>query len=115
MAHRGVERDMVGHRFMYHGHAYAPFRAARYGWPRGYRYERFAIGRRLPDAFFVPRYYILDYETYGVEVPPAGFQWIRYGPDLLLVDLSSGQVINVVNGVFEESADMGDPALDGVQ
>jgi hypothetical protein len=28
------------------------------------------------------------------------YQWVRYGPDLLLVDLRSGEVVEVVSDVF---------------
>jgi Ni/Co efflux regulator RcnB len=30
----------------------------------------------------------------------AGYQWVRYGPDLLLVDIATGQVVDVRYGVF---------------
>jgi hypothetical protein len=66
------------------------------------------VGYRLPHAFWVDRYYITDYSFYGVDAPPPNFQWVRYGPDLLLVDLNSGQVANAVYGVFEESDDVPD-------
>jgi hypothetical protein len=38
---------------------------------------------------------------------PAGFQRVRYGPDLLLIDLGSGEVANVVQGAFTD-ADAGE-------
>jgi Ni/Co efflux regulator RcnB len=30
----------------------------------------------------------------------AGYQWIRYGPDLFLVDIATGNVVDVRYGVF---------------
>jgi Ni/Co efflux regulator RcnB len=35
-----------------------------------------------------------------LEPPPPGFQWVRYGPDLLLVNVVTGQVADVAYGVF---------------
>jgi Ni/Co efflux regulator RcnB len=32
--------------------------------------------------------------------PEPGFQWVRYGPDLLLVNVTTGQVVDVAYGVF---------------
>jgi Ni/Co efflux regulator RcnB len=32
--------------------------------------------------------------------PPANYQWVRYGPDLLLVNTLTGEVTDVRYGVF---------------
>jgi len=32
--------------------------------------------------------------------PEAGFQWVRYGPDVLLVNVTTGEVVDAVYGVF---------------
>jgi Ni/Co efflux regulator RcnB len=48
----------------------------------------------------VPAYFFADWARLGLEPPPPGTQWVRYGPDLLLVDVSNGQVIDVAYGVF---------------
>lgn len=88
-----------------------PVRASRYHWPRGYRYQRYARGGRISSVYFSPDYYIVDYDYYGVDAPPADYEWIRYGPDLMLVDIISGDIANVIYGVFEEadtSEDQGD-------
>jgi Ni/Co efflux regulator RcnB len=103
LGHGAPMRNAAGHAYMYNGHSYSPFRASRYAWPRGYSYRRYNVGYRLPHAFWVHQYFIEDYANYGVAPPDPGFQWVRYGPDLLLIDLSSGQVANVVPGVFDES------------
>ena len=101
-AHASFSRDVRGRPYFVNGHRFAPFRTARYAWPRGYGYHRYAVGYRLPPTFIVQQYYVTDYESYGVEPPPSDFQWVRYGPDLLLVDVDSGQVQNAVYGVFED-------------
>jgi hypothetical protein len=33
-------------------------------------------------------------------VPPYGYEWIRNGPDALLVDIGSGEVVSSVPGIF---------------
>jgi len=45
-------------------------------------------------------YYYDDYAPLGLARPPVGYRWIRYGPDLLLVDVNSGRIGDVVDGVF---------------
>ncbi len=54
----------------------------------------------MPAVFWSPDYYVTDYDSFGLDVPPPGFQWIRYGPDLLLIDLSDGEVAQVVYGAY---------------
>jgi Ni/Co efflux regulator RcnB len=59
----------------------------------------------LPRAFWVRHWYITDYATYGVDPPPPDYQWIRYGPDLLLVNLDTGSIDQVQYGVFADEGD----------
>jgi Nickel/cobalt transporter regulator len=69
-------------------------------YPQGYGYQRWAIGARLPPIFFTPDYYYADWAALGLDPPPPGYQWVRYGPDMLLVELDDGQVVDVVYDVF---------------
>jgi Ni/Co efflux regulator RcnB len=101
-----VRRSLTGRVYQYHGRTYHPFHVARYAWPAGYRYRRYEIGYRLPIIFLVDQYYITDYAAYQIEPPPPGLQWVRYGPDLLLVDPTTGQVQDVVHSAFEEGDDV---------
>lgn len=90
-----------GERFSYHGHQFNRVHAAHpFVYPPGWGYRRWAVGGILPPIFLVPSYYYADWAALGLEPPPPGAQWVRYGPDLLLVDTSSGQVIDVVYGAF---------------
>ena len=75
-------------------------RGERYRWPHGFAYRRWEIGRRLPSVFLVEEYFV-DYEANGLEAPPQGAQWVRYGPDLLLVNLASGEVMQTAYGAYE--------------
>ena len=54
----------------------------------------------LPGLFLAPPYYYGGYAPLGLGPPPAGYQWIRYGPDLLLVEVTTGRIADVVEGVF---------------
>jgi Ni/Co efflux regulator RcnB len=69
-------------------------------YPRGWGYRRWVVGAILPSVFVIPGYFFADWAVLGLAAPPSGFQWVRYGPDLLLVDLSTSQVVDAVYGVF---------------
>lgn len=71
-----------------------------YNYPRGYSYRRFNIGFILPRLFFANQYYFYDYYALGVGPPPPGYIWVRYGPDLLLVQRRTGRVVDVIYGAF---------------
>jgi Ni/Co efflux regulator RcnB len=35
-----------------------------------------------------------------LEVPPAGYEWVRDGNDAMLIDTTSGEILQVEYGVF---------------
>jgi len=74
--------------------------SSRYYYPRGYSSRlSWSIGFRLPSAFYGSSYYV-DYRPYGLAPPPYGYRWIRADGDLLLVDLSNGEVVDVINDFY---------------
>jgi Ni/Co efflux regulator RcnB len=75
-------------------------RAGVYHYPHGYSYHRWVVGRPLARAFWAPAYYYHGYAALGLAAPPANYQWIRYGPDLMLVDILTGNVVDIRYGVF---------------
>lgn len=87
--------------FFYSGRTFYRFHADVYRWPderwRGYRWYR---GAYLPQFFLIQDYYISQYNDFGLAPPPYGYQWIRVGYDALLIDVYTGQVYDVVPGVF---------------
>jgi hypothetical protein len=89
-----------GPRFSYRGRDMDRVHVHPFIYPQGYGYQRWAIGARLPPIFFSPDYYYADWASLGMDPPPPGYQWVRYGPDLLLVELDDGQVVDVVYDVF---------------
>jgi Ni/Co efflux regulator RcnB len=76
------------------------FHAGAYRAPRGYRYRRWSYGAFLPRVYWGRDYWITDFLAYGLFAPPAGLVWVRYGPDALLIDEYTGEVIQVDYGVF---------------
>lgn len=89
-----------GVQFGYHGHMFERVHRDPFIYPQGWGYRRWAVGAALPPIFLVPQYYYTDWAALGLAPPPPGYQWVRYGPDLLLVDLSTGQVVDTAYDVF---------------
>lgn len=75
---------------------------ARYHAPRGwsYGYSRFSIGFSLWSGLYSSQYWIND--PYYYRLPPAygSLRWVRYYDDALLVDIRSGQVVDVIYDFF---------------
>jgi Ni/Co efflux regulator RcnB len=90
-----------GHQFTYHGRPFNRVHLAPFAYPNGWAYRRWAVGAVLPPLFLAPAYYYTDWATLGLEAPQPGFQWVRYGPDLLLVNVATGAVVDVVPDVVE--------------
>jgi nickel/cobalt transporter regulator len=67
---------------------------------RNHRYSRLSIGLFLGSLFYSDRYWIGDPWQY--RLPPAyeGTRWVRYYNDVLLIDLYTGEVIDVIYDFF---------------
>jgi Ni/Co efflux regulator RcnB len=92
----------TGRAYYYGGRRYYGVYAPRYAYPPGWAYRRWAVGAVLPALFLTSAYYYSGYAAMGLPPPASGHQWVRYGPDLLLVDTRTGNVIHTAYGVFEE-------------
>jgi Ni/Co efflux regulator RcnB len=68
--------------------------------PSGYYAHRWTLGEFLPALFFTRSYWIDDYSDFDLSDPPDGTHWVRYGNDALLIDEDTGEVIQVVYGMF---------------
>jgi len=68
--------------------------------PSGWYYHRWTFGEFLPAFFFTSNYWILDWGNFYLDAPPPGTIWVRVGNDALLIDEYSGEVIEVVYGIF---------------
>jgi hypothetical protein len=75
------------------------FRIGIYYDPFGYNYRRYDIGYRLSPAYYGQNYWF-DSQMYGLPYPPPGTQWVRYWNDALLVDIYTGEVVDVIQNFF---------------
>ena len=83
-------------RSWHHGWSGQRYRTSvRYYYPSGYRSQRWSIGYSLPLAFLISSYYV-DYRPYGLAPPPYGCRWLRVDGDLLLVELASGAIVDIL-------------------
>ena len=89
-----------GHQFTYRGHMVERIHINPFIYPPGWGYRRWAVGAALPPLFLARDYWYPEWAALGLAPPPPGAEWVRYGPDLLLVDVTSGQVLDVVPDVF---------------
>jgi len=76
----------------FHGPAYRP--------PQGYYARRWTWGMTLPGLFWGQQYWLTNYSAYDLPPPPFGTTWVRVGADALLIDQTSGMIIEVDYGVF---------------
>lgn len=87
------QRYRYSNRNAFHiGNYYSPY--------RNYRYNRFWIGLFLDSAFYDQRYWIGDPWQYRLPPAPYGTQWVRYYDDVLLVDIYTGEVVDVIYDFF---------------
>jgi Ni/Co efflux regulator RcnB len=54
----------------------------------------------LWPGFYGNQYWINDPWQYRLPSAYGPYRWIRYYDDALLVDLRTGEVVDVINGVF---------------
>ena len=76
------------------------FHAPAYHQPQGYYVHHWTWGETLPPAFWVRDYWLTDYVVFDLFPPPPGAVWVRVGPDALLIDQFSGEIIEVEYNVF---------------
>jgi Ni/Co efflux regulator RcnB len=88
------------HRFLAGGGWRHSIHGPAFRYPPGFSYRLWTTGAILPGIFLTPQYFYDGYASLGLAPPPLGFQWVRYGPDLLLVNLHTGRVADTVDGVF---------------
>lgn len=71
---------------------YAPY--------RGYSYRRFSIGIFLDSLFYSDRYWLNDPWRYRLPAVYGPYRWVRYYDDALLVDIYTGEVVDVIHDFF---------------
>ncbi len=67
---------------------------------RNYSYRRLSIGFFLDSLFFSSRYWINDPWQYHLPDVYGPYRWVRYYDDALLVNIYSGEVVDVIHDFF---------------
>jgi Ni/Co efflux regulator RcnB len=91
-----VDRPAYQHNYQ----AARTYRIGPYHRPPGWVARRWEFGQILPRAYWAAQYLIADYWLFALEVPPAGYEWVRVGADALMVSVDTGEVLQVEYGVF---------------
>ncbi|QGN56214.1 hypothetical protein GKE62_00340 [Novosphingobium sp. Gsoil 351] len=77
------------------------YRVGRYYSPyNSYRYSRLNIGFFLQPLFYSQNYWIDDPYQYRLPEAYGPYRWVRYYDDALLVDIYSGEVVDVIHDFF---------------
>jgi hypothetical protein len=86
------QRYRYANRGVFHlGPYYAPY--------RGYDYRPLEIGIALDSLFYNQNYWI-DPAYYDLPEAPPGAEWVRYYNDVVLVDMETGEVLDVIHDFF---------------
>lgn len=101
MGRGGNRQNFDRHAFQRNFHAERRFHIGVYERPRGWYRHRWVFGEILPAFFWSQDYWISDYYDYGLDDPPPGYVWVRYGDDALLVEEDSGEILEVDYGLFD--------------
>ena len=88
------------HHYLSQGRWRPSMRGPAFRYPPGFAYRRWVSGAVLPSVFLSSAYFYDNYAPLGLGPPPAGYRWVRYGPDLLLVNVVTGRIADVVDGAF---------------
>jgi Ni/Co efflux regulator RcnB len=91
-----VDRAAYRHNFQ----AARSYHIGLYHRPPGWVAHRWGYGEILPRAYWAAPYLIADYWLFALEVPPAGYEWVRDDTDAILVNVSTGEILQVEYGVF---------------
>jgi hypothetical protein len=67
---------------------------------RYYSYRRFGAGSYLNSLFFGSSYWITNPWQYRLPDVWGPYRWVRYYDDVLLVDIYTGQVVDVIHNFF---------------
>ncbi|MDB5696507.1 MAG: rane protein [Sphingomonas bacterium] len=71
-----------------------------YAGPRGYRYRPVTVGYQFQPSYYARNYWVNDWNRYRLARPGINQQWVRYGNDVVLVNIRNGRVIRTQNRFF---------------
>ena len=85
----------------YRSHNRNHYRLGRYYSPyNSWSYRRLSVGFFLDDLFYSNRYWINDPWSYRLPDAYGPYRWVRYYDDALLVNIYTGEVVDVINDMF---------------
>lgn len=84
----------------YRSHNHSIFRVGRYYDPFGWGYRRLSIGFTLYSGYYQSNYWLSDPWQYRLPPVYGPYRWVRYYDDAVLVNIYSGQVVDVISGFF---------------
>lgn len=77
------------------------YRVGRYYSPyRNYNYSRLSIGLFLNSGFYGNNYWVNDPWQYRLPEVYGPYKWVRYYDDVILVDIYTGEVVDVIHDFF---------------
>jgi Ni/Co efflux regulator RcnB len=91
--------------FAYRGRRLDIVRQPAFRYPRGLGYRRWRAGELFPLALVAAPFFFLEYQALGLQPPPPGYRWVRYGPDVVLINVRTREVEDVAYGAIEEGGD----------
>jgi Ni/Co efflux regulator RcnB len=69
------------------------------GYTPRYTYgQQWRRGDRLPTTYRHPTYVVNNWQTYRLQPPPRGYQWVGVGADFLLVAAATGLIAQIIMG-----------------
>lgn len=80
-------------------HSQRRFRGPVWSPPVGFYSRSWVFGDTLPRGWYGQDYYI-DWWSYGLPIPPVGYEWVRIGDDAVMVDEFTGRIVQVVPNLF---------------
>ena len=93
-------RGPASHGPVFGGQAYRRGPAFGGGGFYGASFHRWGYGSFVPRDWLIPANFIADFAYYDLAAPGPSFEWVQDGPNALLVNLYTGQVVQVVPGAF---------------
>jgi Ni/Co efflux regulator RcnB len=79
-----------------HHDGYRSYTAPVHNWS----YRPVIVGFQLQPSFYGSRYYVNDYGAFQLRAPGRYQRWIRYGDDVLLMNVRTGRVLQVLPGRY---------------
>ena len=84
----------------YRRHHRSIYRLGYYYDPFGWNYRRWSIGSYLYPSYYRSSFWLND--PWDYRLPPAygPYRWVRYWNDAFLVNIYTGEVVDVIHGFF---------------